>query len=90
MNKPLALLSLVAVSLTGCAGANIATSFRQTNSDGADVQTRCEAIDLRDNKEMNKLFTKYDGWRVLYISEYTTQNKHGTSGVVCFEHVKKS
>ena len=52
------------------------------------MMTRCEEVDMRSNSEMNKLFQKYDGWRMIYISEYTTGNKIGTSGSVCFEKPK--
>lgn len=45
----------------------------------------CEEVDMRDNAEMKEIFKKYDGWRLIYISEYTTSNKIGTSGSVCFE-----
>jgi hypothetical protein len=43
---------------------------------------------MRDNSEMQKVFSKYDGWKLVYISEYTTQNKTGTDAAVCFELAK--
>ncbi len=44
---------------------------------------------MRDNAEMAKLFPKYDGWKMVYVSEYTTDHKVGTSASVCFERAKK-
>ena len=44
---------------------------------------------MRDNAEMEKLFPKYDGWKMVYVSEYTTDHKVGTSASVCFERAKK-
>ena len=72
------------LGITGCAPANIASQMR-THSDNNNMTTRCIEVDMRNQKEMDKLFAKYDGWRVLYISEYTTDNLFGTSGSVCFE-----
>lgn len=80
-------LSAAALLFTACAPANIQAQIR--NSDvNSNMMTRCEEVDMRSNSEMNKLFQKYDGWRMIYISEYTTGNKIGTSGSVCFEKPK--
>jgi hypothetical protein len=43
---------------------------------------------MRDVAEMEAVFKKYDGWKLVYISEYTTSNKVGTDGAVCFERMK--
>ncbi len=37
---------------------------------------------------MDSIFPKYDGWKLVYISEYTTNHKIGTDAAVCFERVK--
>ncbi|MDP1784939.1 MAG: hypothetical protein Q8K81_05890 [Sulfuricurvum sp.] len=77
----------VAALFTACAPANIQSQIR--NSDvNSNMMTRCEEVDMRSNSAMNELFQKYDGWRMVYISEYTTGNKIGTSGSVCFEKPK--
>jgi len=34
---------------------------------------------------MEAALKKFDGWRVIYISEYTTGHKVGTDAAVCFE-----
>jgi hypothetical protein len=43
---------------------------------------------MREPTEMEKAFAKYDGWKLIYISEYTTPNKIGTDAAVCFERSK--
>jgi uncharacterized protein (UPF0254 family) len=74
----------MATLFTACAPANIQAQIR--NSDvNSNMMTRCEEVDMRSNSDMEKMFKKYDGWRMVYISEYTTGNKIGTSGSVCFE-----
>jgi hypothetical protein len=79
-------LAILALSLlSGCMGANISANLRQLPPPEGNLQTRCERVDMRDNAEMEKVFKKYDGWRVLYVSEYTTSHRFGTIGAVCFE-----
>jgi len=78
----------LAIGLTGCNPANIQSQLR-TSDLNSNMKTRCEEVDMRDNSEMNELFKKYDGWRMVYISEYTTSNLSGTSGSVCFEQPNK-
>ena len=89
MKRLLIVVPLLCVVVMGCAGANVAANFRQPKLDGGDVQSRCEVCDMRDAKELKQIFEKYDGWHVFYISEFTTQHIVGTSGVVCFERLKK-
>jgi len=43
---------------------------------------------MRNKPEMATIFPKYDGWKLIYISEYTTGNKLGTDAAVCFERPK--
>jgi hypothetical protein len=74
-------------SFSGCAPANIASQIRD-NSDNTNMMTRCVEVDMRSQSEMDEAFAKFDGWRVIYISEYTTGNKIGTSGSICFEKSK--
>lgn len=75
---------ILAIGFTGCSPANIQAQMRVSEGT-TNMKTRCEEVDMRDNDDMQELFTKYDGWKVFYISEYTTENKFGTSGNVCFE-----
>ena len=88
MTRLLIAVSLLCIAVIGCAGANITSNIRGPKLDG-DVQTRCEPCDMRDTKELKQIFEKYDGWQVFYISEFTTANRVGTSGVVCFERIRK-
>jgi hypothetical protein len=78
------LLSLVAA----CEPANIMATHWDSAGEGMNVKTRCERVDMRNKEAMDKLFPQYDGWKVIYISEYTTTNQLGTDGVVCFERSK--
>jgi hypothetical protein len=89
MGRLLIIVSLLGIAIMGCAGANITSTLRQSKLDGGDVQTRCEPCDMRNANELKKIFEKYDGWQVFYISEFTTGNRLGTSAVVCFERIRK-
>jgi len=71
-------------SLSGCAPANIQSQLRGSSSN-SNMMTRCEEVDVRSNSELEELTSKYDGWRLIYVSEYTTGHKLGTSGAICFE-----
>jgi hypothetical protein len=74
----------VAILFSACAPANIQSQLRDSDAN-SNMKTRCEEVDMRSNKDMKNLFEKYDGWRLIYVSEYTTGNKFGTSGTACFE-----
>ena len=76
-------------TLTGCQPAIISATMRDSDTTAVDLQTRCEPSDMRDVAEMQKVMSKYDGWRLIYVSEYTTGNRFGTVGVLCFERPKK-
>ena len=88
MKKTLILAALAGVFLAGCQPANIIASKWDTGLTGANVQTRCEEVDMRSKSEMDSVFAKYDGWKLVYLSEYTTGHKIGTHAAVCFEHLK--
>jgi len=47
--------------------------------------TRCVDITTSSENSMNAALKKYDGWKMFYVSEYTTSNKSATAAVVCFE-----
>lgn len=87
--KKITVLGLVTcIGLVSCAPANIITAKWDSGVSGANAQTRCEQVDMRNKPEMEAAFSKYDGWKLIYISEYTTQNKIGTDAAVCFERAK--
>ena len=87
MSKNLSMLFGCAM-LTGCAGANVISASWNTPVAAAEALTRCEQLDMRDQAQMDAVFSKYDGWKMIYISEYTTGNRIGTDGSVCFERPK--
>jgi hypothetical protein len=87
--KNISILAIFACALlAGCQPANIITAKWDSGVNGVNAQTRCEQVDMRSKSEMDKVFPKYDGWKLIYISEYTTGNKTGTDGSVCFERTK--
>ena len=88
MRKIMALALLSTATLCACAPANITAAKWDSGEKGVNVQTRCERVDMRDSSEMDKTFQKYDGWKLIYVSEYTTSNKVGTDAAVCFERTK--
>lgn len=87
IHKYLAAVALSVSLLAGCSPANVVSAKWDTGATGS-VMTRCERVDMRDPKEMDAAFSKYDGWKLVYISEYTTGNKIGTDAAVCFERAK--
>lgn len=88
MKKAVLIAVVLMFFLVGCQPANI-TSAKWDSGINGNTQTRCERVDMRDNSEMSSIFTKYDGWKLVYLSEYTTGNKVGTDGAVCFEKAAK-
>jgi hypothetical protein len=83
MKKLLAIT--LAATLTGCAGANISSQIRDNGNTGPSMQTRCLDFSTGSSDSMNKELVKYDGWKLAYVSEYTTPNKSSTAAVMCFE-----
>lgn len=80
------LLSLgVVVLLTGCAAANISSQVRESGSEGSNMMTRCANYTTGDDEDTNDILKQYDGWKMIYMSEYTTANKTNTAAVMCFE-----
>jgi isoaspartyl peptidase/L-asparaginase-like protein (Ntn-hydrolase superfamily) len=84
-----ALMVASMVMASGCAPANIASVMRGSDSSNQYMETRCVATDMRDKADMDRAFAQYDGWRMVYLSEYTTGNRFGTVGAVCFERPKR-
>lgn len=82
------LLILISGLIAGCEPANITAVKWDSGISGANAQTRCEQVDMRDKVAMDIVFAKYDGWKLIYISEYTTGNRVGTDAAVCFERAK--
>lgn len=90
MNRVALILACCSIPLiiTGCQPANITASKWDSGLTAGTTMTRCEEVDMRSNSEMSKTFAKYEGWKLIYLSEYTTGNKLGTSGSACFEKTK--
>ena len=78
------ILAILVAILSACQPAIIESQLRETDMN-ARMVTRCVEIDMRDNAEMAAIMKQYDGWRMIYISEYTTGNRIGTDAAVCFE-----
>ena len=88
MKKILCALLLLSTVL-GCAPANISAVMRGSEHDNTSMETRCVPSDLRSESEMREVTQKFDGWRLIYVSEFTTGNRFGTAGVFCFERPRK-
>ncbi|MGF1733188.1 hypothetical protein [Photobacterium kasasachensis] len=87
MNKFLCLI--VAVVLSGCTGANISSHIRESSGEN-NMMTRCTQFESITDGNMNEDLEMYDGWKMIYVSEYTTTNKVNTSIVMCFEKEQMS
>jgi hypothetical protein len=87
--KKLMFAMLLLGTMTGCQSAVISSAIRGSDHENPSMETRCEPCDMRQAEELKQVLSKYDGWRMVYISEYTTGHKFGTDGVVCFERPKK-
>ncbi|WP_294964413.1 hypothetical protein [Sulfurimonas sp.] len=79
--------AVAAISIAGCSGANVHAQMRVVDS--FDMETKCVELDMRDQSEMDEVLKTMAGWRVFYISEYTTDNKIGTDGSMCFERKRQ-
>ncbi len=88
MTRTILLVSFAFFVLVGCAPANITAVNWKSGVSGGNAQTRCEQIDLRSTSEMESAFSKYDGWKLVYISEYTTGYRLGTNAAICFQRAK--
>ncbi|MBU1565187.1 MAG: hypothetical protein KJ630_06120 [Proteobacteria bacterium] len=84
-----ALMLMLTFMISGCAPANISAVMRASDSNSPYMETRCVTADMREKGEMDRAFAQYDGWRLVYLSEYTTGNRFGTVGAACFERPKK-
>lgn len=73
------------VFLNGCAPANISSNLREPSGSGTSMQTRCVNITTGNKNVMNDVLEEFDGWTVVYTSEYTTANKATSALVMCFE-----
>lgn len=75
----------VVVLLSGCAAANISSQVRQSGSDGSNMMTRCVSYATGKDDKTNAILKQFDGWKMVYTSEYTTPNKATTAATMCFE-----
>jgi hypothetical protein len=82
------LLFLLLLCTLGCQPANVIAVKWDTGLNADKAKTRCERVDMRDKADMDAIFQKYDGWKLIYVSEYTTGNRLGTDAAVCFERSK--
>jgi hypothetical protein len=87
--KKLLFAMLLLGTMAGCSPANISVAMRGSDHENPSMETRCEPCDMRSASELKQALSKYDGWRMIYVSEYTTEHKVGTDGLMCFERPKK-
>ncbi|MCB2166850.1 MAG: hypothetical protein KQI78_04245 [Deltaproteobacteria bacterium] len=72
-------------ALCSCAGANISSQVRESGEPGSSMMLRCFDYMTGNEALVNSMLKQYDGWKLVYVSEYTTDNKTTTSCVMCFE-----
>ena len=82
--KKLVLTAMI-VALCGCAGANISSQMRESGESGSSKMLRCIDLFTGNTDGNNAILKKYDGWKLVYMSEYTTPNKTTSAVVMCFE-----
>ncbi|MDP5252709.1 MULTISPECIES: hypothetical protein [unclassified Vibrio] len=82
--KSIISLGLV-ILLAGCSGANISSQVRESGVEGTNMMTRCVNYSTGSDSRTNSILEKYDGWKLIYVSEYTTDNKANSAAVMCFE-----
>lgn len=85
--KKIGLLCFIAL-LAGCAPANISSQIRNSGEPGDSKMIRCLDLSTGNDEKMNAQLQKYDGWQMVYMSEYTTENKANSAVVMCFEKNK--
>ena len=78
-------LAAMMVVLCGCAGANISSQMRESGESGSSKMLRCIDLVTGNADRNNAVLKKYDGWKLVYMSEYTTPNKTTSAVVMCFE-----
>jgi hypothetical protein len=79
------LIAGLAGILAGCAGANISSGVRDSGEPGSSKMIRCAYLKTGNEVKVNDELAQYDGWKLVYVSEYTTPNKSSTAAVMCFE-----
>ena len=82
--KKIVLLSLI-ILLTGCQPAIISSQIRESGEAGNNKMIRCVNFATGNEGKTNSLLQQYDGWKMVYVSEYTTSNKANSAVVMCFE-----
>ncbi len=81
------LVTIIAVMLTACSGANVTNHIRDFDATNSEKMLRCVTVET-GSSDTNEELATYDGWTMVYASEYTTDNKSTTELTMCFE--KKS
>ncbi|WP_231893279.1 hypothetical protein [Vibrio scophthalmi] len=76
--------SIIAVMLTACSGANVTSQMRDFDATNSEKMFRCVTVET-GSSDTNEELAAYDGWTMVYTSEYTTDNKSTTELTVCFE-----
>ena len=78
------LVTSTAILLTACSGANVTSQIRDFDATTPEKMMRCVTVETGDS-DTNEELQAYDGWTMVYASEYTTDNKSTTELTMCFE-----
>ena len=91
--KAIALVAVIA-SMSGCGYPAFTSAMRPNFQADTKVEMKCELVEMnssRDVVDLNKVLNKYspEGWRLAYLSEYTSTGITTFSNLVCFERPVK-
>lgn len=83
-------LFVIMVSISGCGYPAFTSSMRSNFPSDVKIQMRCVHIETetsRDGSTLDKMLDKYseEGWRLAYISEYTSTGITSFSNLICIE-----
>jgi len=89
------MFAALVASMAGCGYPAFTSAMRPNFPADAKTETKCELVEMnssRDVVELNNVLTKYspDGWRLVYLSEYTSTGITTFSNLVCFERMVKN
>jgi hypothetical protein len=82
------------VVMSGCGYPAFTSAMRTNFPADAKVEMKCEHVEMstsRDSTALNEMLSKYskDGWRLAYLSEYTSTGISTFSNLICIERSLK-
>lgn len=77
------------VGLGACGYPALSSSMRSNFPPEADVEMKCWELAERGKEGLNRMLSvgKKEGWKLAFISEYTSTAKTSFPTIVCFERL---